>query len=268
MNATACPSERTATIVRYSWMRPALVALAMALTLLASGLALAADVAVTGPNAPIPPPPASGAQTALRILALMTVLSLLPSIVLTMSCFTRIIIVFSFLRQALGVQGMPPNQVLVGMALFLSAFIMSPVATRVHEDAITPLMDDQISVSEAFERTKIPMAKFMLAHTHDEDLRLFVELSRAPVPATRNDVAFTSLVPAFVLSEIRTAFQMGFLVLLPFMVIDLVVSSVLMAMGMMMLPPALIALPLKIMIFVLADGWSLLVASLARSFSV
>ena len=215
------------------------------------------------PNAP----PSSGAQTALRILIMMTALSLLPSLVLTITCFTRIIIVFSFLRQALGIQGMPPNQILVGMALFLSIFIMAPTATRVHADAIGPFANNEISVIEAVKRAEKPVAEFMLTQTADEDLRLFLELSGKSNPDTRADTPFHVLAPAFILSEVRTAFQMGFLVLLPFMVVDLVVSSILMAMGMMMLPPALIALPLKIMIFVLADGWSLIISSLARSFA-
>jgi len=211
-------------------------------------------------------PPQSGAQTALRILVMMTALSLLPALVLTMTCFTRIVIVFSFLRQALGIQGMPPNQVMVGMALFLSIFIMAPVGQQIHEQAIVPLMDDQISTQEALVAAQGPLAEFMLTHTADADLRLFYEISEQPRPSSREEVSFIVLVPAFVLSEVRTAFQMGFLILIPFMVIDLVVASILMAMGMMMLPPTLIALPVKVMVFVLADGWGLVIGSLARSF--
>ena len=223
---------------------------------------LAATAQIADPNAP----PESGAQMALRILIMMTALSLLPAIMLTMTSFTRIIIVFSFLRQALGIQGMPPNQVMIGMALFLSVFIMGPVATQINDDAIQPLMANEITTFEAITKAKDPISQFMLANTDDHDLRLFYEISDRPLPQAREDVAFSVLVPAFTLSEVRTAFQMGFLVLLPFMIIDLVVASVLMAMGMMMLPPALIALPLKIMVFVLADGWGLIIASLVRSF--
>lgn len=210
--------------------------------------------------------PTSGAQTALRVVVMMTVLSLLPAIVLTMTCFTRIIIVFTFLRQALGIQGMPPNQVLSGMALFLTAFIMMPVASEVKAQAIDPLQREEITTTEAVSRAVAPLSAFMLEHTKDEDLRLFYDISKRPRPATRKDVDFVVLVPAFVLSEVRIAFEMGFLVLMPFMVIDLVVSSILMAMGMMMLPPALVSLPVKVMVFVLVDGWGLIIGSLVRSF--
>jgi flagellar biosynthetic protein FliP len=207
------------------------------------------------------------ATTALRVLLVMTALSLIPAVVLTMTSFTRIIIVFTFLRQALGIQNMPPNQVLTGMALFLTAFIMAPVAAQIHEEAIAPLTADQITATQALERGSKPLAEFMLAHVDDEDLRLFYDISDRPRPATRADVDFVVLVPAFILGEVRTAFEMGFLVLIPFMVIDLVVSSILMAMGMVMLPPALIALPVKVMVFVLVDGWGLVIASLVRSFT-
>jgi len=210
---------------------------------------------------------ASGAQLALRVLVMMTALSLLPAIVLTMTCFTRIIIVFSFLRQALGVQGMPPNQVMTGMAIFLTLFVMAPVGERIMEEAVGPVSRDEITLTEAVVRAQTPLAEFMLAHTRDEDLRLLYDVAERPRPRTRADVDFIVLVPAFTLSEVRTAFQMGFLVLVPFLVIDLVVSSVLMAMGMVMLPPALVTLPLKVMVFVLADGWGLIIASLVRSFA-
>lgn len=211
-------------------------------------------------------PPASGAQTALRVLLMMTVLSLLPALVLTMTSFTRIMIVFTFLRQALGIQGMPPNQVLTGMAMFLTAFIMTPVAEEIHKNAVEPLTAQQISTTEALVRAAEPLSHFMLQQTSDEDLRLFYEISKRPRPSTRADVDFVVLVPAFVLSEVRTAFEMGFLVLIPFLIIDIVVSSILMAMGMMMLPPALVSLPVKVMVFVLVDGWGLIIGSLARSF--
>jgi len=212
-------------------------------------------------------PPASGAQAALRVILMMTVLSFLPALILTMTCFTRIIIVFSFLRQALGIQGMPPNQVMTGMALFLTAFIMTPVAQEIHRDAIEPLSSDQITVTESLQKAARPLSVFMLSQTSDDDLRLFYDISKRPRPATRKDVDFVVLLPAFVLSEVRTAFEMGFLVLVPFLIIDIVVSSILMAMGMVMLPPALVALPVKVMVFVLVDGWGLIIGSLVRSFS-
>ncbi len=208
-----------------------------------------------------------GATTSLRMLLLLTALSLLPAIVLTMTSFTRIIIVFTFLRQSLGIQGMPPNQVLTGMAMFLTAFIMAPVATDIHKVAIEPVMANQITTTQALERGAAPLSNFMLKHGDDEDLRLFYDVSKRPRPTTRADVDFVVLLPAFVLSEVRTAFEMGFLVLIPFMVIDLVVSSVLMAMGMVMLPPALMALPIKVMVFVMVDGWGLIIGSLVESFA-
>lgn len=212
-------------------------------------------------------PPASGAQTAIRVLVMMTLLSLLPAIVLTMTSFTRIMIVFTFLRQALGIQGMPPNQILTGMALFLTAFIMTPVAEAIMTDAVTPAINDEISTVEALTRATQPLSRFMLRHVSDDDLRLFYDISKRDRPASREDIDFVVLVPAFVLSEVRIGFEMGFLVLVPFMVIDLVVSSILMAMGMVMLPPALVTLPVKVMVFVLVDGWGLVIASLVRSFS-
>jgi flagellar biosynthesis protein FliP len=209
-------------------------------------------------------PPASGAGTALQVLVLMTVLSLLPAIALTMTCFTRIIIVFSFLRQALGLPGAPPNQVLTGMALFITAFVMAPTMTQVYERAIVPLQAEEIGTAEALDRASKPMVAFMLRHTSDEDLRLFHDVADRPRPASREDVSLLVVVPAFTLSEVRTAFTMGFLILVPFLVIDLVVSSVLMAMGMVMLPPALVTLPLKVLVFVLADGWGLVIGSLVK----
>lgn len=209
--------------------------------------------------------PASGAKSALQILVLMTVMSLLPAIVLTMTCFTRIIIVFSFLRQALGLPGAPPNQVLTGMALFLTLFVMAPTIGRIHDEAVGPLSRDEISTMEALDRGSRPLADFMLQHTSEDDLRMMHEIADRPRPVSHDDVSLVVLIPAFTLSEVRTAFTMGFLVLVPFLVIDLVVSSVLMAMGMVMLPPALVTLPLKVMVFVLADGWGLVIQSLVRS---
>ncbi|HWB73642.1 MAG TPA: flagellar type III secretion system pore protein FliP [Nannocystaceae bacterium] len=218
------------------------------------------------PTAPQPgsTPPASGAGTALQVLVMMTVLSLLPAIALTMTCFTRIIIVFSFLRQALGLPGAPPNQVLTGMALFITAFVMTPTISQVYDQAIVPLQREEIGMTEALDRASKPMVAFMLKHTADEDLRLFHDVADRPRPESREDVSLFVVVPAFTLSEVRTAFTMGFLILVPFLVIDLVVSSVLMAMGMVMLPPALVTLPLKVLVFILADGWGLVIGSLVK----
>jgi len=183
-----------------------------------------------------------------------------------MTSFTRIIIVLSLLRMALGTQSTPPNQVLVGLALFLSFFVMSPVLDRIHEEAYKPLADNKITVSEALEKGSEPLRAFMLKQTRQADLALFVKLANQPSPQDSVDVSFRVLVPAFVTSELKTAFQIGFAVFIPFLIIDMVVASVLMAMGMMMVSPAIVSLPFKIMLFVLVDGWQLLLGSLAESF--
>lgn len=204
--------------------------------------------------------------SAIRILMVLTVLTLAPAILIMMTAFTRIIIVLSFVRQALGTQQMPPNQLLVGLALFLTFFIMSPFLTKVNNEALRPFLNNQISQDQAFDRAVGPIRTFMFHQTRGQDLELFVRLSKMQTPKTRADVPTTVLVPAFVLSELKTAFQIGFIIYLPFLVIDMVAASVLMAMGMMMLPPVVISLPFKIMLFVLVDGWTLLVGSLVKSF--
>lgn len=204
--------------------------------------------------------------SAIKILMVLTVLTLAPAILIMMTSFTRIIIVLSFVRQALGTQNMPPNQLLVGLALFLTMFIMGPFFNRVNDEALQPFLNNQISQEVAAEKAMAPIRVFMFAQTRAQDLELFVKLSKSPQPKTRADVSSTVLVPAFVLSELKTAFQIGFIIYLPFLVIDMVAASVLMAMGMMMLPPVVISLPFKIMLFVLVDGWTLLVGSLVKSF--
>ncbi len=203
---------------------------------------------------------------ALKILIFLTVLSLAPAILIMMTSFTRIIIVLSFIRQALGTQQMPPNQLLVGLALFLTLFIMGPAFSKINEEAVKPFLDGQINQEQALERGLAPLRAFMFNQTRDSDLALFVRLSGSERPRTRADVPTTVLVPAFVLSELKTAFQIGFIIYLPFLVIDMVTASVLMAMGMMMLPPVIISLPFKIMLFVFVDGWGLLIGSLVKSF--
>ncbi|MFN3201731.1 MAG: flagellar type III secretion system pore protein FliP [Bradymonadia bacterium] len=203
----------------------------------------------------------------LRMLGLITILTLAPGILLTMTCFTRIVIVMSFIRQALGTQQTPPNQVLMGLSLFMTVFIMSPVISKVHQDALVPYMAETISQGEALDRAVAPLKSFMMKETREKDLALFVQASGAQYPQTVNDVGMMQLVPAFVISELKTAFQMGFMIFVPFLVLDMVVASVLMAMGMMMLPPVLISLPFKLMLFVLVDGWNLLAGSLIRSFT-
>ncbi len=210
-----------------------------------------------------------GTQTytlTLQVLVLMTALTLLPAILLAMTSFTRIIIVLAILRQALGTAQTPSNQILVGLALFMTLFIMAPVLDRLYSEAVMPYLDDTIEVGEALTRAAVPVREFMLEQTRESDLTLFAELSGRDTLVSRADVPFSILLPSFVTSELKTAFQIGFLIFLPFLIIDLVVASVLMSMGMMMLSPLIISLPFKIMLFVLVDGWALIVGTLAASF--
>ncbi|MCS0652320.1 flagellar type III secretion system pore protein FliP [Cytobacillus firmus] len=205
-------------------------------------------------------------STSVKLFLLLTVLSLAPSILILMTCFTRIVIVLSFVRTALATQQMPPNQVLIGLSLFLTFFIMAPTMQEVNKQALTPLFNEEINLEQAYEKASIPFKEFMSAHTRQKDLALFLEYSGAEAPASIEDIPLTSLVPAFAISEIKTAFQIGFMIFIPFLVIDMVVASVLMSMGMMMLPPVMISLPFKILLFVLVDGWYLVVKSLLQSF--
>lgn len=205
-------------------------------------------------------------STSVKLMLLLTVLSIAPGILILMTSFTRIIIVLSFVRTALATQQMPPNQVLVGLALFLSFFIMAPTFQEVNEQALTPLFDEEINLEQAYERAAVPFKEFMSAHTRQKDLALFLEYSKADAPESIQDIPLTALVPAFAISEIKTAFQIGFMIFIPFLVIDMVVASVLMSMGMMMLPPVMISLPFKILLFVMVDGWYLVVKSLLQSF--
>lgn len=205
-------------------------------------------------------------STSLKLFLLLTVLSLAPSILILMTSFTRIVIVLSFVRTALATQQMPPNQVLIGLSLFLTFFIMAPTLQEVNEQALTPLFNEEINLEEAYEKASMPFKEFMSAHTRQKDLALFLEYSKAEAPSSIEDIPLTALVPAFAISEIKTAFQIGFMIFIPFLVIDMVVASVLMSMGMMMLPPVMISLPFKILLFVLVDGWYLVVKSLLQSF--
>jgi flagellar biosynthetic protein FliP len=202
----------------------------------------------------------------LRIFMMLTVLSLAPAILIMMTSFTRIVVVLSFLRQALGTQQMPPNQVIVGLALFLSFFIMAPTFKTVTRDAIDPYLNEKIDQKVAIERAEGPMREFMFSQTREQDLELFLSLSKETKPENRDGVPTYVLIPAFVISELKTAFQIGFMIYLPFLVLDMVVASVLMAMGMMMLPPVVISLPFKLLLFVLVDGWELVIGSLVKSF--
>jgi flagellar biosynthesis protein FliP len=205
--------------------------------------------------------------TALKIIGVMTILSLAPAILISMTSFTRIVIVLSFVRQAIGSNGAPPNQVIISLALLLTFFVMAPVAREVDERAVAPYMNEEISEREAYERAMTPIRDFMFRQTREDDLRLFYQISETVRPENRDEVPLHILVPAFMLSEIRTAFTMGFMLFLPFLVVDMAIASILMSMGMVMLPPAMISLPLKIMLFVLVDGWGLIIGSLARSFA-
>ncbi len=204
--------------------------------------------------------------TNIKILILLTVLTLAPAILIMMTAFTRIVIVLSLLRQALGTMQVPPNQVVIGLSLFLTFFVMSPVLTKINTEALQPYVESKLSQEEALDKALKPLRGFMLRYTREKDLALFVELSKMPRPKTIADVPTTVIIPAFVISELKTAFQIGFMIFIPFLVIDMVVASTLMSMGMMMLPPVMISLPFKLMLFVLVDGWYLIVGSLVRSF--
>ena len=213
--------------------------------------------------------PAGNGETwsvSLQILAVMTALTLLPAALLMMTAFTRIIIVLAILRQAIGTSSTPSNQVLIGLALFLTVFVMSPVLTRINQVALQPYLDQQLGAEQAVRAAAGPLRAFMLAQTREKDIGLFLNIADAGPVAKAQDVPFSVLVPAFMTSELETAFQIGFIVFLPFLVIDLVVASTLMSMGMLMLSPMLISLPFKIMLFVLVDGWSLIMGTLAGSF--
>ncbi|NMD69099.1 flagellar type III secretion system pore protein FliP [Bacillus sp. DNRA2] len=207
-----------------------------------------------------------GVANTLKIILLITILSIAPAILVLMTSFTRIIVVLGFVRNALGTQQIPPNQVLIGLALFMTFFIMGPIISEVNDVAFKPLMEGSISQTEAYEAASVPLKEFMTKHTREKDLALFMDYAKMERPKAIADIPMTALVPAFAISELKTAFQMGFLIFVPFLVIDMIVSSVLMSMGMMMLPPVMISLPFKILLFILVDGWHLIVKSLLVSF--
>ncbi|MCH3697215.1 flagellar type III secretion system pore protein FliP [Campylobacter lari] len=218
------------------------------------------NLSLSAPNSP------QQLVTTLNIVIVLTILALAPTIVFVMTSFLRLVVVFSFLRTALGTQTMPPNTILVTLALILTFFIMEPVATKSYNEGIKPYIAEQIGYEEAFTKGVKPFKDFMLKNTREKDLALFYRIRNLENPKTINDVPLTVLVPAFMISELKTAFEIGFLLFLPFLVIDMVVSSVLMAMGMMMLPPVMISMPFKLLIFVLVDGWNLLIQNLVKSF--
>jgi len=206
-------------------------------------------------------------STALQLLFVLTILSVAPAILLMTTCFTRIVIVLGFIRQAMGTQNMPPTQVILGLSLFLSFFIMSPTFKQINQDALQPYLNEQLPQSEALEKAVAPMREFMFSQVREDELTLLTEISMDNSPATKDDIPTLTLIPAFMLSELKRAFQMGFMIYIPFLVIDMVVASILMSMGMMMLPPVIISMPFKLLLFVLVDGWSLVVGSLIKSFT-
>ncbi|MBN6204945.1 flagellar type III secretion system pore protein FliP [Ralstonia pickettii] len=205
-------------------------------------------------------------STSVKLLLLLTVFSLAPGILILMTSFARIVIVLSFVRTSLATQQMPPNQVLIGLALFLTFFIMAPTFQQVYDEALEPLFAEEMTLDEAYESASVPMKEFMAKHTRQKDLALFMNYSGAERPETVQDIPLMTLIPAFAISELKTAFQMGFMIFIPFLVIDMAVASVLMSMGMMMLPPVMISLPFKILLFVLVDGWYLVTHSLLNGF--
>ena len=203
----------------------------------------------------------------MQILVLMTVLALIPTLLIMTTSFTRIVIVLSFIRNALGTQQMPPNQILVGIALFITLFVMGPSIEAINEDAIQPYLNDEITQEEAFDNAEKPLRAFMLKQTRTKDLTLFINLAKIERPENYDSIPFNILVPAFIISELRIAFQIGFLIYIPFLLIDFIVASILMSMGMMMVPPVMISLPFKLLLFVMVDGWYLLTNSLVASFN-
>ena len=239
----------------------------VSLSLLQPSMATAQTLAAT----PVQISITTGAQSGelalpLQILLLLTLLSFIPALLMAMTSFARIVVVLSLLRQALGTQQMPPNQVLLGLALFLTFFIMYPVGIRLNQQVVQPYLAQQITTQEGLARAIVPLRDFMLRQTREKDLHLFIQVGRFPPPATPADVPIMALIPAFIISELKTGFEIGFLLYMPFLILDLVVASLLLSMGMMMLPPVLISLPFKVMLFVLVDGWHLIVGSLVRSF--
>jgi flagellar biosynthetic protein FliP len=246
------------------------------IAVLVLGLATIARIAVAQEAAPLPVPRVSvqvgtaetpqEVGTTLQIFFLITILAIAPALLVMLTCFTRIVIVLGFLRQALATQQMPPNQVLIGLALFMTFFVMAPVGQEINDNALQPYLNNEIDQRVALDRALMPIRDFMFRQTREKDLSLFVGLAKIERPRNRDDVPTHVLIPAFVINELRIAFQIGFIIYIPFLIIDMVTASVLMSMGMLMLPPIFISLPFKVIMFVLADGWHLLANSLVTSF--
>lgn len=216
----------------------------------------------------IPDIPGLETSDTVSLLLLLTVLSIAPALMVLMTSFTRIVVVLGFVRTALATNQMPPNQVIIGLALFLTLFVMAPVLSEINQTALQPMLNGEMEQTEALAAAANPIKEFMALHTREKDLALFLDFSQADPPATVQDIPLTALIPAYAISELKTAFQMGFMIFIPFLVIDMIVSSVLMSMGMMMLPPVMISLPFKILLFILVDGWYLVVRSLLLSYQV
>jgi flagellar biosynthetic protein FliP len=255
---------------RLRFARAATLLLAAPLVLAATGC-VAADGTTTIPNIGIGPQASAepaGAATGVQLLVLLTILTLAPAMLIMVTSFTRIVIVLSLVRNAIGVPQLPPNQVLLGIAFLLTVFVMAPVWTVVNGEALQPYLAGQLAQDAALDRAEQPVRRFMLAQTRESDLELFVSMSQDSRPASVEEVPTYVVIPGFILSELKTAFQMGFIIFVPFLVIDIVVSSALLSMGMMMLPPVVVSLPFKLLLFVLVDGWSLIIGSLVTSFVI
>lgn len=233
----------------------------------ATGNTTSAGLSLPGVSVQLQPTGAAGVATTIQIVVLLTVLSIAPAILILMTCFTRIVVVLSFVRNALSLQQTPPNQVLVGLALFMTLFIMQPTLQAVNQNALQPYLKGDISQTTFFVRAEDPFKEFMAKYTRRDDLKLFLDERHLPAPANPDDIPLSALVPAFTISELKSAFEMGFMLYLPFLIIDMVVATTLMSMGMMMLPPVMISLPLKILLFVMVDGWHLVVQSLLAGYT-
>jgi flagellar biosynthetic protein FliP len=236
------------------------------LLLIVAALPVAAQTPAAQPAMPVDlTKAASAGSLPLQIIVMLTLLSFIPAVLISMTCFTRLIVVFHFLRQALGTQETPNNQVLIGLALFLTIFVMTPTLSRINTEALQPMVNGQITQTEAVTRALVPLRAHMLKQTRERDLALFIRLSGSPHPRNADEVTTAALIPAYMISELKTAFQIGFVLFIPFLVIDMAVSSVLLSMGMMQLPPVIVSMPLKLLLFVMVDGWYLIVGSLVKS---
>ncbi len=253
--------------IRRSRRTLALAGVTVLAGLLVAGCAVDPNATAGTPTGQVDTTSPQNVSAGIQLLLLVTVLSIAPALLVMVTSFTRVIVVLSLLRTAIGIPQLPPNQVLIGLALFLTAFVMAPAIKTINEEAVQPYLNGTISQQEAYTRGEAPVREFMLRQTREQDIGLFLKMAGGEKPATKDDIPTYVIVPAFAISELKTAFQMGFVMFIPFLVIDLVVSSALLSMGMMMLPPVIVSLPFKILLFVLVDGWYLIVGSLVGSFN-